>query len=166
MTHYACYTTPLGVGVVSQTEVGVLEVVFPSADRDDARRSLKEGIGGPLIEVPRTAAAEQLEEFFAGKRTRFELALDLRALTPFQRSALEACAKIPFGETSTYGQLAREIDRPNSARAVGQAMRRNPIPIIIPCHRVLASNNTLHGYAGGLDLKRRLLEFEAHGARE
>jgi methylated-DNA-[protein]-cysteine S-methyltransferase len=106
--------------------------------------------------------ARQLGEYFAGARSCFDLALDLSRLTPFQRRVLEATQRIPAGAVWTYGRLARAIGRPKASRAVGQALRRNPVPIVIPCHRVVASDGSLGGYSGGggLASKRWLLRFE------
>lgn len=103
---------------------------------------------------------KQLGGYFDGKRTMFDLSVSLEATTEFQRLVLTTTAKIPFGETLSYGQLAREIGRPNSSRAVGQALAANPIPVVIPCHRVVSSSGGLGGYAGGLNWKRRLLAHE------
>ena len=103
-------------------------------------------------------AATQLEEYFAGERTDFELHMELDG-TRFQREVWAELARIPYGETINYGELARRVGRPKGPRAVGQANGRNPIPIIVPCHRVLASNG-IGGYGGGLKVKRALLALE------
>jgi methylated-DNA-[protein]-cysteine S-methyltransferase len=102
--------------------------------------------------------ATQLEEYFAGERTEFELPLELDG-TDFQRQVWTELTRIPYGETISYGELARRVGRPTAPRAVGQANGRNPIPIIVPCHRVLASNG-IGGYGGGLKVKRALLAVE------
>jgi methylated-DNA-[protein]-cysteine S-methyltransferase len=166
VVRYSFYQAWNGIGVVVESDFGVLEVSYPKATPEEAFRSLKEGIRETPVEVNRNPATVQLEEYFAGKRREFDLKLDLRSLTDLQQAVLYECAQIPYGEISSYGELARRIDRPNAPRAVGQALGRNPIPIIIPCHRVLASDGTLHGFGGGLELKRRLLEFEAETVRE
>jgi methylated-DNA-[protein]-cysteine S-methyltransferase len=100
----------------------------------------------------------QLEEYFAGERRDFDIPIELDG-TPFQRQVWFELARIPYGETISYGELARRVGRPNGPRAVGQANGRNPIPIIVPCHRVLASNG-IGGYGGGLKVKRALLALE------
>jgi methylated-DNA-[protein]-cysteine S-methyltransferase len=105
-------------------------------------------------------AARQLTEYTNNERTRFELPLETRSGAPFHRRVWELVAEIPFGATTTYGELARRIGAPNAARAVGSANGRNPFPVVIPCHRVVGSSGALTGYAGGLELKRRLLEHE------
>jgi methylated-DNA-[protein]-cysteine S-methyltransferase len=102
--------------------------------------------------------ANQLEEYFAGERTEFDVPMELDG-TPFQQEVWQELSRIPYGETISYGELARRVGRPNGPRAVGQANGRNPIPIIVPCHRVLASNG-IGGYGGGLPMKRTLLAVE------
>ena len=108
-------------------------------------------------------AARQIEEYFAGTRREFRLPLDPEG-NPFQRRVWNALRKIPYGETWSYGQLAERIGRPGAARAVGSANARNPLPIVVPCHRVIGANGKLTGYYGGLHLKAFLLELEAAGA--
>jgi O-6-methylguanine DNA methyltransferase len=105
------------------------------------------------------AYASELEEYFAGKRREFAFALDLRG-TEFQQACWRALLAIPYGETRTYADIARAVGKPNAFRAVGMANNRNPIAIVVPCHRVIASDGTLCGYGGGLDVKRKLLELE------
>jgi methylated-DNA-[protein]-cysteine S-methyltransferase len=107
-------------------------------------------------------AKRQLKEYFAGKRRRFSIALDPQG-TPFQRSVWRQIAKVGFGETVSYGELARRAGRPGSARAAGVATGRNPIGIVVPCHRIVGANGSLTGYAGGLDRKRALLALEGVG---
>lgn len=102
---------------------------------------------------------QQLNEYFDGKRTSFDLPLDLRG-TPFQESAWRALGDIPYGSTRSYGEQAALIGRPRAVRAVGQANGRNPVPIVLPCHRVIGANGSLVGFGGGLDLKTQLLQHE------
>jgi methylated-DNA-[protein]-cysteine S-methyltransferase len=116
--------------------------------------------------VPRTGAGaivrqaeQELREYFAGRRRTFTVKLDLEG-TEFQRKAWQAMRKIPFGETISYGDQARKVGKPTAYRAVGSANGKNPIPIIVPCHRVLASDGSLGGYSLGLSMKRRLLALE------
>ncbi len=103
--------------------------------------------------------AQELHEYFAGQRREFTFPLDLRG-TPFQLQCWRALLAIPYGETRTYADIARRVRKPQAFRAVGMANNRNPIAIVVPCHRVIASDGTLCGYGGGLDVKRRLLELE------
>jgi methylated-DNA-[protein]-cysteine S-methyltransferase len=111
-------------------------------------------------EAPFTDVKAQLSEYFAGRRTTFQLPLALEG-TPFQRRVWSALQDIPYGETTSYGEIARRIDQPAAVRAVGLANGRNPISVIVPCHRVIGANGTLTGYGGGLERKRRLLELES-----
>ncbi|HYM14780.1 MAG TPA: methylated-DNA--[protein]-cysteine S-methyltransferase [Dehalococcoidia bacterium] len=104
--------------------------------------------------------AKQLREYLAGKRAGFDLRLDVSWVTPFRRAVLEECARIPRGTTATYGDLARRVGRPNAYRAVGHTMSANPIPIVIPCHRVVGASGDLTGFGGGLEMKLRLLALE------
>jgi methylated-DNA-[protein]-cysteine S-methyltransferase len=117
---------------------------------DEARRD----------EAALAPAVAQLEEYLAGERDRFELDLDLRG-TPFQRSVWDALREIPYGSTVSYSELARTIGRPDVVRAVGAAVGRTPVPIIVPCHRVVGADGSLTGYGGGLHRKRALLDLEA-----
>jgi methylated-DNA-[protein]-cysteine S-methyltransferase len=129
------------------------------------------GIAFPLVEEPVVRAAtggvladatRQLEEYFAGARTAFELALDLGDQgTPFQRSVWKELESIPFGATTSYGEVARAIGRLDRIRAVGGAVGKVPVPIVVPCHRVIGASGDLVGYGGGLPRKRTLLELEA-----
>jgi methylated-DNA-[protein]-cysteine S-methyltransferase len=109
---------------------------------------------------PFAKAIDQLEQYFAGERTDFDLELDMRG-TPFQKDVWNALLTIPYGETRSYGEIARQIGRPDRARAVGAANGSNPISIIVPCHRVIGSDGSLTGYGGGLDRKRFLLDLES-----
>ena len=104
----------------------------------------------------------ELHEYFAGQRRQFEIPLDLRG-TDFQLACWQALLAIPYGETRSYGDIARALGRPRGFRAVGMANNRNPVAIVVPCHRVLASDGTLCGYGGGLEIKRNLLELERGG---
>ncbi|MFE2755231.1 methylated-DNA--[protein]-cysteine S-methyltransferase [Actinosynnema sp. NPDC059335] len=114
---------------------------------------------GPRADPRLGGVAPQLEEYFAGKRTAFDLPLSM-AGTPFQRTVWDALKEIPHGETMTYGELAARIGRPTASRAVGLANGKNPISIIVPCHRVVGSTGGLTGYGGGIERKRMLLGFE------
>jgi len=105
--------------------------------------------------------AEQLEQYFAGERTGFDVPLAFDRGTPFQHDVWRALTEIPYGETISYGELARRIGRPDRARAVGAANGQNPIPVIVPCHRVIGADGSLTGFGGGLDRKRILLALES-----
>ena len=105
----------------------------------------------------------RLTRYFEGEKIGFSDELDLRASTDFQQDVWKTTCSIPYGETETYGWVAEKLGKPGSVRAVGQALARNPLPIIVPCHRVVGSGGSLGGYSGGLELKKRLLELESKG---
>ena len=115
--------------------------------------------------APFASVQGQLEEYFAGSRTAFDVALDREGMggSPFQRQVWAALLQIPYGETITYGELARRIGQPAAVRAVGLANGRNPVSLIVPCHRVIGASGKLTGYGGGMDRKRALLALESRG---
>ena len=156
--------SPVGELLVAASDRGVASIWFDPDPAEDLERLAR--IGGPrVLRSPRSVddARRELDEYFAGKRHSFDLPLDLRALPPFTLEVLHQLARVPYGETTTYGALAQRVGRPRAARAVGTVMNRNRIPIVLPCHRVVGSSGDLTGYAGGLDRKMTLLELE--GAR-
>lgn len=108
-------------------------------------------------------AVHQIEEYLSGKRREFDLTLDYPAMSPFRRRVLEAVRGVPFGATTTYGALAEDIGSPSAARAVGQALARNPIPLVVPCHRVLARDDTLRGYSAGNGVKTKAFLLKLEG---
>ncbi len=108
----------------------------------------------------------RLVRYLAGERVKFNDSVDLSALTGFRRAVLEAARAIPYGEVRSYGWLAQRVGRPRAARAVGQALARNPVPIVLPCHRVVGGDGGLTGFSGGLEMKRRLLQIEGFAAAE
>ena len=143
--------TPIGrLGVVA-SERGLTRVLWDG----------EPGAGGDAAVL--AAAAAQLREYFAGTRHEFDLPLDLEG-TEFQQRAWTALAKIPYGETRSYGEQARRLGVPRAARAVGAANGANPLPIVLPCHRLVGADGSLTGFGGGLETKRWLLEFEAANA--
>jgi methylated-DNA-[protein]-cysteine S-methyltransferase len=127
-----------------------------------AKRELPEAAQDPKM-LP--GLQDELRSYFAGRHVTFHVRPDLSGLTPFQQTVLQACAKIPYGQTTSYANLAKRVGRPGAARAVGAVMARNPVPIIIPCHRVITAQGTLGGFSAehGIALKRWLLEMEARG---
>ena len=148
--------SPVGPLKLVASDAGLAAVLWK--DHPPARVRLEnvtEGEGHPVL----LQAERELREYFAGERQRFSVKLDF-AGTPFQRRVWNALLAIPYGETRSYGRLAREIGYPSAARAVGAANGRNPISIVVPCHRVLGSNGQLTGFAGGLGTKARLLALE------
>lgn len=156
--------SPVGDLFVAVSDRGLAEISYDT--RVEEQLEVLARIAGPrVLRSPSSVddARRELDEYFTGKRRAFDLSLDLRALPPFTVSVLRELSRVPYGETTTYGQLAARVGRPRAARAVGTVMNRNRIPIVLPCHRVVGSTGDLTGYAGGLDRKRTLLELE--GAR-
>ncbi len=150
--------SPVGRLLVAVTDRGVCRISF---DPEPALDRLARLHGPRILRTPRPVdpVRRQLDEYFEGRRHTFDVALDLR-VTDFNRRVLDELARVPYGEVTTYGALAARAERPRAARAVGSVMNRNPIPIVLPCHRVVGSTGSLVGYAGGLERKRRLLELE------
>ncbi|MBA3428156.1 MAG: methylated-DNA--[protein]-cysteine S-methyltransferase [Actinobacteria bacterium] len=153
--------SPIGPLLMAATERGLCRISFQPDPERHLDRLAKEF--GPR--VLRSSAAvdtahEQLDEYFAGARRGFQLDVDLRATAPFAQRVLDELALVPFGETTTYGTLAGRVGAPRAARAVGTVMNRNPLPIVLPCHRVVGSNGSLTGYGGGLHVKEHLLRLE------
>ncbi|MFB8106326.1 MULTISPECIES: methylated-DNA--[protein]-cysteine S-methyltransferase [unclassified Streptomyces] len=140
---------------------GVLSAVYMT---DQRHRPPEETFGAPDPE-PFPEVIRQLTAYFAGELTTFDVPLALHG-TPFQRSVWAELLKIPYGETRTYGELAGELGKPGASRAVGLANGKNPVSIIVPCHRVIGASGGLTGYGGGLDRKQRLLAFECGGVRQ
>lgn len=149
--------TPVGRLVLVGSVAGIRAILWPgdSASRVGLADAAFEAGGGAVLQN----AAIQLDEYFAGSRKTFDLPLDFRG-TPFQIAAWEALSAIPYGETRSYSEQATGIGRPNAVRAIGAANGRNPISIILPCHRVVGSDGSLTGFAGGLEAKAALLDFE------
>jgi methylated-DNA-[protein]-cysteine S-methyltransferase len=146
--------SPVGSLHLVASEAG-LQGVFWKRQSQGLAKSLT---GSPAHEHL-ALALRQLEEYFEGRRTRFELGLDVQG-TPFQKRVWSELSRIPYGKTRSYAEIARSLKQDKAFRAVGTANGRNPISIIVPCHRVIASDGTLGGYAGGLDAKARLLGLE------
>jgi len=151
--------SPIGRLTLVATDEGLAAVLFEN-DRP-GRVPVESGAKDPTHPILLDAEHE-LEEYFAGRRTAFDVALDVSG-TPFQRKVWSALLTIPFGETRSYGQIARQIGSPTAARAVGAANGKNPVAIVAPCHRVVGASGELTGFAGGLAAKGRLLSLE--GAR-
>lgn len=156
---YDVADTPIGRLLLARTGAGLCRVHF--GDEDAALEGLARTFGARVLRAPRRLddVRRQLDGYFTGERHGFELDLDLR-VTPFHREVLDELARVPYGTTTTYAALAARVGRPAASRAVGRAMHTNPLAIVLPCHRVLGANGSLTGYAGGLDVKRRLLELE------
>jgi len=156
--------SPIGELLVAASDRGLASIWFDPDPADDLDRLAR--LGGPrVLRSPRSVdhVRRELDEYFAGTRRSFDLQLDLRAMPRFTLDVLGELARVPYGETTTYGALAQRVGHPRAARAVGTVMNRNRIPIVLPCHRVVGATGSLTGYAGGLDRKETLLELE--GAR-
>jgi len=157
--HYARTPSPVGPLFLAASAKGLVRLEFESRVMPIKSKLIE------LRESERSLAPylHELEQYFAGKRRDFSFSLDLRG-TPFQLQCWHALLSIPYGETRTYGDLARSIGHPHAFRAVGMANNRNPVAIVVPCHRVIASDGSLCGYGGGLETKRWLLDLERGAA--
>ncbi|HST10307.1 MAG TPA: methylated-DNA--[protein]-cysteine S-methyltransferase [Terriglobales bacterium] len=154
--YYAQIPSPIGPLNLAVSEIGLVALEF---DRGHFPPTKDKNVSWEHSPAKIKPYARELNEYFAGKRRDFTFALDLRG-TPFQRDCWRALLAIPYGETRTYADIARAVKKPQAFRAVGMANNRNPIAVVVPCHRVIASDGTLCGYGGGLDVKRKLLELE------
>ena len=164
--------TPIGALLLAATSRGLAWVGFdaprpgsgPVADAapDEHLERVAEWLGRRLLRVPRLLdpAQRQLDAYFDRRLHAFELDVDLNGLPAFQRAVLQELQAVPYGATSTYGELAQRIGKPGAARAVGGALNRNPVAIVVPCHRIVGAHGSLTGYAGGLERKQALLELE------
>lgn len=153
---YDVVDSPVGELRVAATGRGLCRISFWADGWED---ELARQFGVRVLRAPLDDVRRELDEYFEGRRREFDLPIDLR-VAPFHADVLRELALVPYGRTETYGGLARKVGRPSAARAVGTVMNRNPIPIVLPCHRVVGANGSLTGYAGGLDVKRRLLQLE------
>jgi methylated-DNA-[protein]-cysteine S-methyltransferase len=160
---YAPAPSPFGDLLLAATERGLLRVAFPEEDLDSVLERISRRISPRIVEAPGRLerARRELDEYFAGRRRRFELALDWSLVGgPFGREVLRVTAEIPYGGVLSYREVATDAGSPRGSRAAGNALGSNPIPIVVPCHRVLHSGGGLGGYGGGLERKRWLLELE------
>lgn len=157
------YPSPAGTLFLSATPVGLSHCVWRLPEGGELR-PLSSFPDGSAERSILTRAVEELDEYFAGKRREFDIPLDLSGATEFRRRVWRNMSGIPYGLTMTYSGLAALSGSPRGARGVGQACALNPVSILIPCHRVVASDGSLHGYAGGLEAKRILLDFESRSA--
>ncbi len=159
---YDLLPSPLGPLWVAITPRGVATIHYGLEPSPSELRRLVRVYGPGIVPDHKrsSALARELDQYFNGMRREFDIKYDLSGLTPFQTRVLNATAKIPFGSVSTYGAIAKRAGDQKAARAAGGALNQNPIPIVVPCHRVVGANGALVGYAGGLDVKRRLLGIE------
>jgi methylated-DNA-[protein]-cysteine S-methyltransferase len=158
---YDLVDSPLGTLLVAAGDRGILRISY-DADAEQQLEWLSRVAGRSVLRAPRQVdpVRRELDEYFEGRRHAFDLAVDLRGVTPFSERVLRELARIPFGQTATYAELAARAGNPRAARAVGMTMNRNRIPIVLPCHRVIGADGSLVGYAGGLERKVALLTLE------
>ncbi len=163
---YDVTESPVGPLFVALTDRGLCRISYdPEPER--LAEQLARTFGTRVLRAPKAVdpVFRELDEYFDGRRQSFDLPVDLRGRAGFSRAVLEKLARVPFGEVTTYGALAAQAGRPRAARAVGTIMNRNPIPIVLPCHRVIGASGDLVGYGGGLDRKRQLLDLESADLR-
>jgi methylated-DNA-[protein]-cysteine S-methyltransferase len=153
---YDVVPSPVGDLFIASTPRGLCRISYTVEGTDD---TVARVFGARMLRSPLDDVRRELDEYFEGKRRDFDLPLDLR-VAPFHEAVLLELARVPYGQVDTYGHLAALVGRPKAARAVGTVMNRNPIPIVLPCHRIVGANGSLTGYAGGLPTKRHLLELE------
>ena len=153
---YDIVPSPVGDLFLASTPRGLCRISYTIDGQDEVVARI---FGARVLRSPLDDVRRELDEYFEGRRREFDLPLDLR-VAPFHEEVLHELARVPYGHTDTYGHLASLVGRPKAARAIGTVMNRNPIPIILPCHRIVGANGALTGYAGGLEVKRHLLQLE------
>ena len=156
----ATIDSPIGELLLAATPLGLVRVSF--FGHDETLIDLSARVSPRIIEAPAKLddVRRQLDEYFAGDRRRFEIPIDWALVGEWGRKILDACARIPFGEVRTYGEMAAAAGSPKASRAAGTALGHNPVPVVVPCHRVLRSGGALGGYTGGLHIKEHLLRLE------
>ena len=152
------FVTAWGWWGVEASSRGIVQVVLPQRRPHQVCKPL--GSVESSASLLAEEAAGQIQEYLYGRRQRFTVAVDWELISGFARHILEACAQISYGETVSYAELARRVGKEGAARATGQALGANPVPILVPCHRVICADGSLGGFSGGLEIKRRLLELE------
>jgi methylated-DNA-[protein]-cysteine S-methyltransferase len=160
---YTTFETPVGEGLVAATRRGLVRVALPNERPDDVLQRLAAQVSPRVLEWPARLdeARRELDEYFEGRRDHFELPLDWRLThAPFAKRVLRATARVPFGSTITYGEAAARAGNPRAQRAAGNALGSNPIPIVVPCHRVIRTGGAIGNYGGGPEMKRFLLKLE------
>ena len=160
---YATVDAPFGRMLVAATPQGLVRTAFDRETTDEVLTELSDRISPRVLEAPARldGVRRELDEYFEGRRTEFETPVDWQLSRGFLLRAREACAAIPYGQVRTYKELAMAAGNPEAVRAAGNAMAKNPIPIVVPCHRVLRTGGGLGGYGGGLECKRWLLDLES-----
>lgn len=160
---YCIVDSPVGGLLLAATEQGLIRVAYAREDHDAVLQALADKISPRILHAPGRLdlAARELDEYFAGRRHSFDLPLDWRLSAGFRRSVLSLLPEIGYGHTASYAAIARLAGNPRAVRAVGTACATNPLPVIVPCHRVVRSDGGMGGYLGGTDAKRTLLTLEA-----
>ncbi|MGV9747015.1 methylated-DNA--[protein]-cysteine S-methyltransferase [Rhodococcus zopfii] len=160
---YRVVDSPVGPLLVAATGTGIVRVAFAAEGHDDILDNLASRISPRILEAPARldSAARQLDEYFHGRRHTFDLPLDLRLTTGFRRDVIVHLPEIRYGHTASYAEVAAASGSPRAVRAVGTACAKNPLPVIVPCHRVVRSDGGIGQYVGGVDAKRTLLHLEA-----
>lgn len=160
---YRTVDSPVGDLLIAATETGLIRLAFPVQGHEAVLSSLAEQVSPRILRAPRRldGVARQLDEYFAGRRQQFEVPLDLQLARGFRRVVLDHLREIGYGSTASYAAVASSSGNPKAVRAVGTACALNPVPIVVPCHRVVRSDGAVGGYAGGPDAKRALLTLEA-----
>jgi methylated-DNA-[protein]-cysteine S-methyltransferase len=160
---YRTIASPFGELLLAATEEGLVRVAFARQDMDAVLANLATAVSPRILRTPRRLddVSRQLDEYFGGRRTTFQLPLDWRLTTGFRRSVLTHLPDIAYGRTESYAQVAAAAGSPKAVRAVGTACALNPLPLVVPCHRVIRSDGTYGGYAGGPEAKQTLLRMEA-----
>jgi methylated-DNA-[protein]-cysteine S-methyltransferase len=159
---YATVDSPFGTWVAAATDSGLVRLALSPYRAEDVLEELARRLSPRVLEQPSKLdpVRKELDEYFAGKRFAFDIAVDWSLVTGFNERVLQATARIPYGSITSYGTVAREAGSPRAARAAGNALHNNPVPIVVPCHRVIGSSGSLVGYGGGLPMKEALLRME------
>ncbi len=160
---YRTVDSPVGTLLLAATELGLVRVAYASQDHDTVLQSLADRVSPRILHAPARleTTARELDEYFAGRRHAFDLRLDWRLAVGFRRAVLHRLPSIGYGRTASYTDIAQLVGNPKAVRAVGTACATNPLPVVVPCHRVVRSDGTIGQYAGGTEAKKALLALEA-----
>lgn len=163
---YRVVDSPFGRLLLASTDVGLVRVAFETEDHDSVLQALSDTISPRVLQSPRRteSAARQLDDYFAQRRQEFEVKVDLRLIRGFRREVVSRLGDIAYGTTASYAEVAKLTTSPAAVRAVGSACAHNPVPIVIPCHRVVRSDGTLGQYLGGVEVKAALIAMETSSA--
>lgn len=160
---YRTFDSPVGELLLAATDRGLVRVAYVREDHESVLITIADRVSPRVLRAPARldGAARELDEYFAGRRRAFDLALDMRLARGFSRAVLDQLTRIGYGATESYAGVAAAVGRPAAVRAIGNACARNPLPLVVPCHRVVRSDGALGGYAGGPEAKRSLLTLES-----